>query len=189
MIDTDSDWDLVNRATVDRQAIETLFKRYKDYVYRLAYAYLSEKALAEDTVQAVFLKLQEKKFKLKPEAKFTTWLYQFALNTARENGRKRKNLGNTNEDIQDKEYTSVVQNDMSDGVINFHDLTKALGNLPGRQREIFILRYLEGFNTQETSEIVGCKQGTVKTHLARATKSIEQQFSKNSSKSLNTVTT
>lgn len=176
MNEIEDDWALVNSASVDRQAIRLLFERHKDYVYRLACGFLSDPALAEDTVQSVFLKLQEKKFKLKAKAKFTTWLYQFSLNTAREIDRKKGRLISVSEIQMENLNSEIKNNDVTEPIINFRDLSKSLIQLPERQREIFILRYLEGFNTRETAEIVGCKEGTVKAHLARAIKAIENKL-------------
>ena len=62
-------------------------------------------------------------------------------------------------------------------MIDLHDLQKALAHIPQRQREVFVLRYLEGFSTRETAQIVACSEGTVKTHLSRAVARIESFFS------------
>jgi len=48
--------------------------------------------------------------------------------------------------------------------------------LPSRQREAFLLRYWEEFDVNETAQIMGCSEGSVKTHCSRAVQSLAKSL-------------
>jgi RNA polymerase sigma-70 factor (ECF subfamily) len=52
----------------------------------------------------------------------------------------------------------------------------AISELPLRQREAFLLRYWEEFDLAETAKIMGCSEGSVKTHCFRATNALAEKL-------------
>jgi RNA polymerase sigma-70 factor (ECF subfamily) len=59
-----------------------------------------------------------------------------------------------------------------------HLIEKAIADLPARQREAFLLRYWEDMDVSETAKIMGCSEGSVKTHCSRATHTLAIVLSK-----------
>jgi RNA polymerase sigma-70 factor (ECF subfamily) len=53
---------------------------------------------------------------------------------------------------------------------------KATENLPGRQREVFVLRFVEDMDLTEIAQVLGMKEGTVKSHLFRALHAVREQM-------------
>ncbi len=57
-------------------------------------------------------------------------------------------------------------------------IEKCLQKLPPRQREAFVLRYWEEMDVAEAAEVMGCSEGSVKTHCSRATHTLADALRK-----------
>ncbi len=53
-----------------------------------------------------------------------------------------------------------------------HSIESEVMRLPGRQREAFLLRYWEELDVAETAAVMGCSEGSVKTHCSRAVQAL-----------------
>jgi RNA polymerase sigma-70 factor (ECF subfamily) len=192
--DAMSDEELVERARRDdRRAIEQLIGRYQQKVYRLAFqmCYADEEE-AKDRVQEAFLRAFRNIKKFRGKSSFYTWLYRIVVNTCIDAQRRRKRwrqtflpwrFGKTEED-----ESNAGLEDFSDRAENSNplsrltgqqleiDVKKALTSLSEKQRTAFQLKVFQEMSISEIAEIMGLAEGTVKTHLFRATQFVRNQL-------------
>ena len=146
-----------------------------------------EEEAALDIVQDAMLKLAEK-YGNKPAEEFPMLFQRILQNTIRDFYRRQKvrSLWTTllsalspgrEEDESDPLETMETEDNSSLGVGPAEQLEKSqlveiidkeLMRLPPRQREAFMLRYWEELDVAETAGVMGCSQGSVKTHCSRA---------------------
>ena len=149
-----------------------------------AYAVRDDHA-ALDIVQDAMMKLAEK-YGDKPAAELPMLFQRILQNTMRDFWRRQKvrNLwttllssfggGHDGEEEHDPLETIDVKDDSDEPSAQLERsqtiklIERALEKLPRRQREAFVLRYWEEMDVAETASIMGCSQGSVKTHCSRA---------------------
>ncbi len=143
---------------------------------------------ALDIVQDSMMKLSEK-YAAKPAAELPLLFQRILQNTIRDHFRRQKvrstwttllsnlGLGGEDEDGDPLETLDVDDHsnipaspadrlEQSQVMATIEDAVKAL---PERQREAFMLRYWEELDVSETAKVMGCSEGSVKTHCSRAT--------------------
>lgn len=164
-------------------------RAYKQTVYAVR-----DEHAALDIVQDAMLKLAEK-YATKSVEEYPMLFQRILQNTMRDFWRRQKvrNLWTTllssfgsNEDGEDRDPLETI--DVEDNSENPAEqlqrnqtiaiVEKALEKLPPRQREAFVLRYWEDMDVAETAEVMGCSQGSVKTHCSRAVHALAQTLEK-----------
>jgi RNA polymerase sigma factor (sigma-70 family) len=145
----------------------------KGQLYRLAYLWVRDRALAEDVLQNVFEKSFEKEQELKTHPNLSGWLVKSLKNEVLMHFRKSNRLESLEglEEIQLEETFSSV--DTKDSVRKVMNLLKGL---PIKQQEVFQLREVEGLSYEEIAEHLEISLEQVKVNLHRARKSIREKM-------------
>lgn len=167
------DWDLVSRKEQTNEAFAILFERHKDFIYRLAIGFTGDPDLADEITQEVFVRMYQGRKRWQPRAKFTTWIYRMTLNTSRELLRKRKRERTILDKV--KRETPAQPGSLPENACG-SELNNVLRILPDRQREAVVLRFYEKLSIKETAKVMGCRQGTIKSHLHKAMKNLRQHL-------------
>jgi RNA polymerase sigma-70 factor (ECF subfamily) len=163
----------------DKEAFYGLVRPYERAVYVAAVSLLNNPADAEEVAQEAVLKAFMHLAEFRAEAKFSTWLIQITINEARSRLRKdRRHLYESiNEPRTDEEgdyspkdfadWREIPSETLKRDELR-NALKRALGSLPLKYREVFILRDIQNLSIEETAEILGISEGNVKTRLLRA---------------------
>ena len=143
------------------QAFETLYRRHKDYVLRVASRFVPDTDTALDVLQDTFAYLL-RRFPPTGEgivltAKLTTLLYPIAKNTAITALRKSGRFPAA-EDVAPDDLPGPESGDTT-------DIRGVLADLPGGQREVLELRFVDDLSLQEIASVLSIPLGTVKSRL------------------------
>lgn len=173
--DLRTDLELVGSAQGgDRRAFSELVKRHQRGLLRLSLRFVKEMETAEDVVQESFIKAYEKLAGFEGRASFKSWLYQIAVNTARNRLRERRH---EMADIQTVQVAvgAVAETIMVRGAVA--DLLHTeVEKLPFRQRTALVLRVYEDMSFHEISEVMECPYDTAKANYRHALMKLKQVF-------------
>ena len=154
-------------------AFETLYDRYKDYVYRVAFFITRHSGDAEDAVQEAFLDVLRAlpHYSVEGPARFETWLYRVTVNRCRSRMRRRV-LPSAEWDEVAEQLESIPSEHPDhdpEGVVvqqeHMAKLWQAVDRLPDDQRIVIMLRYQQGLAYSEIAQTLGVNEGTVKSRL------------------------
>ncbi len=139
-------------------------------LYRLAFSWVKDRAMAEDLLQNVFEKSFSRESELRSHQNLSGWLVLTLKNEMLMYFRQNKNTENLDEiaEIQAEEFKSEEANESVRKVLSLLD------ELPEKQREIFQLREVEGLDYTEIAAHLEISLDQVKVNLHRARKRIRE---------------
>jgi len=165
----------------DDGGYEELVLRYQRRIFNLSLRYLNVESEAQEVTQEIFIKVYKNLKGFRGEAKFSTWLYQVAVNHCKNKLKylKRRHYYTSDSMEQTMEtddgeikhqYAASEPSPLEEATT--HDVKErvraAIEKLGPEQREAIVLRDLQGLSYEEVAEITGQALGTVKSRIHRA---------------------
>lgn len=157
----------------DTSAFDVLVGRWDRKIQGAIYRILGPGEDVRDLSQEAFLKAYRGLRTFKKEARFSSWLYQIAINATRDRLRRRRRRNDLSlDDVEERAESSLRDAGPSAlDLIESSDLSRvvaaAMAALPEEQREVVILKEYEGLTFPEIAETLDVPLSTVKTRLYR----------------------
>lgn len=168
---------------LDEEALGLVYDRFQPKLYRYAYRLLGNVEMAEDVVAETFLRLLQALHRNRgPKQHLQAWLYRVAHNLIVDRYRRRPaqeplsleqaTLRGTNAPAKEVEH-----------ILAQDQIRQALRELTPDQRQVIVLKFLEGFKNQEVATILDKTVGAVKSLQYRALASLQRVLETSSARS------
>ncbi|MDD3283984.1 MAG: sigma-70 family RNA polymerase sigma factor [Patescibacteria group bacterium] len=180
--ETKNDVELVKLVLKDQDYFSCLMKRYEtkliNYIRRISNFSLED---AEDILQEVFMKVYQNLNNFDESFKFSSWIYSITHNEVISHFRKTKSRPQKFDlDIKDDILENIisdmnVEKDADNNILK-ERIKKVFSNMNIKYREVLILKFIEGNDYNEISDIIKKPKGTVGTLINRAKKQFQDKF-------------
>jgi RNA polymerase sigma-70 factor, ECF subfamily len=178
------------------QELSDFLKNVEKRAFKRSIYHVRDEEAALDIVQDSMMKLAQH-YGDKPAAELPMLFQRILSNTTLDWFRRRKtrnalfsnmsdfessgadgdfDLLETLETLTNSEGTESAQ-DATERAQIFREIELEIKELPGRQREAFLMRYWEEMDVAETAAAMGCSEGSVKTHCSRAVHALSKALS------------
>lgn len=157
----------------DQNAYAALVDKHKEMVFTIAVKILRHREVAEEVAQDVFLKAFKALSSFKGDAKFSTWLYRIAYNTAISQSRRKKPVFSAIDDEMIDNYTTDAIGRSANELSREDQIAavnKVMEKLPEEENLLLTLFYKNEKTIEDIAEITGYSQSNVKVKLYRIRK-------------------
>jgi len=166
----------------DERAFNELVRMYERRVFVLVHRMLGRREEAEDLSQEVFVQVFKAIGQFRGESKLSTWIFRIAVNLCKNRSlylsRRRTRDESELENLADRDAmegakgATVAAIDRPDELVSGKQLEAIVANAIAAMepdfREVLVLRDIEDLSYEEIADIVGVKEGTVKSRIHRA---------------------
>lgn len=167
----------------DASAFEALLNRYRTPLFNYLFRMTRNRAEAEELFQDVFLKVVERADEFRGESRFATWLYAIARNRSidhsrRMSFRRHQSLDTTNSPdgvprIEKIPSPRRTERRTEERLVE-EKIGEAVESLPDDQREVFLLRQVQGLSFKEIAIVVDAPVNTVKSRMRYALERLQE---------------
>lgn len=172
---------LIGRILADcPDALDLWYRREWPSVYRLCTGLLADHSAAEDAAQDSMLRLRDRLGSWNPERAYEPWRSTVVLNLCRDHLRKSASRTRAESALATRPLPSPAAPSTSEverAEIRAA-LESALAKLPAREREAFVLRDLEDFDTRQVAEVMQVGASTVRSLLTLARRRLRDLLAK-----------
>jgi RNA polymerase sigma-70 factor (ECF subfamily) len=163
-----TDEDLAGRLTAgDGDALRMLVERW-DRPLRAFLTRHGGDQDVDDLAQETWLHVVRAAVTFDPRRRFSTWLFQIALNCRRDSLRRRRDLPLPPERVA----RALGGADPAPALDARLDAARLLATLPDEQRSALVLRYYHDLGEDDVAAVLGCPRGTVKSRLHHAVRKL-----------------
>jgi RNA polymerase sigma-70 factor, ECF subfamily len=177
----------------DASAFDQLVRRWDRRIHGAIYRFVGADEDARDLCQEAFLKAYRGLGSFKREARFSSWLYQIALNVCRDRLRRRR--GRVPVSLDELEASTDVRLRATSPspleLVEARDLSRvvarAMAGLSEDEREVIVLKEYQGLTFPEIAETLAIPQSTVKTRLYRGLAQLRHRLEREGVRSVTVV--
>lgn len=163
----------------DFEAFGEVYSIYLDRIYRYVFHQVRDKMTAEDLTEEVFVKAWKAigSYRGKGRA-FSSWLYRIAHNYVIDDFRKRQKRAPLEIETEIETVAAVGSPEQeSEEKMVRQELLEVISSLPQSQKQVVILKFIEGVDNREIGQIMGKSQGAIRVLQMRALATLRQRLS------------
>jgi len=164
--------------TGDNAALELLFRRYVDRVWRYGWSVTRSRDAAEEVVQETFLRVAKSVAGFEGRSTFATWLFALTRSAAMEWLRRRRleQQRRTDPAILRLVRSDEIDQAVGDAEESSDAVRRAIAELPGAQRDAVVLCELVGMSMADAAAVLGWGKSRVKVTLFRARRRLREML-------------